>query len=248
MKFILKAFLRAFGFEIYKVKLPPEVSSSHRKTIYKVEDFTMTSRTRLVSLINSVEYVISRNIEGDFVECGVWRGGSIMAIAQTLVDLGIKDRKIWLYDTFDGMTQPTIHDVAAKTKKSAQDLLSKSKKIAGKNNIHAFATIDDVKANLLSIDYPIENFNFIIGPVEETLAAAAPNSIALLRLDTDWYESTLTELVHLFPKVSIDGVIIIDDFGDWEGSSKAVTEYFGNIEKSYLMNIIDSAGRLIIKN
>jgi len=247
MKKLIKIALNQLGFQINKIQAPPELNPAQLKIIKDTLPFTMTSEARLIALVKSVDYIINRGLEGDFVECGVWRGGSIMAIAQSLSNLGITDRKIWLFDTFDGMTQPTIYDYSLKNGNSAQKLLGASKKSL-KNNIHAYAPISEVKKNLMKIDYPFDNFIFVEGPVEKTLLDTCPGKIVLLRLDTDWYESTSTELDYLFPKLVTNGVLIVDDFGDWNGSMKAVTEYFTRCDQFYLMNIIDSTGRLIIKN
>ena len=76
--------------------------------------------------------------------------------------------------------------------------------------------------------YPPERIHFVRGPVEETLPAGAPDEIALLRLDTDWYESTRHELEHLYPRLAAGGVLLVDDYGHWEGARKAVDEYFAD--------------------
>ena len=243
---MIKIAVNQLGFEIKKIQAPPELNPAQLKIIKDTLPFTMTSEARLIALVKSVDYIINRGLEGDFVECGVWRGGSIMAIAQSLSNLGITDRKIWLFDTFDGMTQPTIHDYSLKNGNSAQKLLGSSKK--SQKNIHSYAPISEVKKNLMKIDFPFDNFIFVEGPVEKTLLDTCPGKIVLLRLDTDWYESTSTELDYLFPKLVTNGVLIVDDFGDWYGSMKAVTEYFTRCDQFYLMTIIDSTGRLIIKN
>jgi predicted O-methyltransferase YrrM len=229
------------------VRIPAEISKSDRETIIKIKPFTMTTNERIYMLMKSVEYIIKRNIPGDFVECGVWRGGSVMAIAQTLKNLGVTDRKIWLYDTFDGMTEPSDLDFDW-TGVFAKDVLVKQVKVDEKLNTHAFASINAVKKNLRTIDYDFNNFIFVVGDVQQTIIKNAPKSISLLRLDTDWYDSTLVELQQLFPLLNRDGILILDDFGQWAGSRKAATEYFDSLDTKYLMNIVDKGARLIIKN
>jgi hypothetical protein len=90
--------------------------------------------------------------------------------------------------------------------------------------------------------------HFVQGPVEETLPGTTPDSVALLRLDTDWYESTLHELTHLYPRMSAGGVLIIDDFGHWDGARRAVTEYFSTSAKPILLTRTDYTGRMGIKH
>ena len=87
----------------------------------------------------------------------------------------------------------------------------------------------------------------MVGKVEQTIPAAAPPSIALLRLDTDWYESTRHELEYLFPRLAIGGVLIIDDYGWWAGARRAVDEYFGAHSAPILLNIIDDTGRVGVR-
>jgi hypothetical protein len=243
----IKKFLYRQNINIERVRIPAEISKSDRETIIKIKPFTMTTNERIYMLMKSVEYIIKRNIPGDFVECGVWRGGSVMAIAQTLKNLGVTDRKIWLYDTFDGMTEPSDLDFDW-TGVFAKDVLVKQVKVDEKLNTHAFASINAVKKNLRTIDYDFNNFIFVVGDVQQTIIKNAPKSISLLRLDTDWYDSTLVELQQLFPLLNRDGILILDDFGQWAGSRKAATEYFDSLDTKYLMNIVDNGARLIIKN
>lgn len=244
---IIRNFFLKRNIKIDRVRIPAEISKDHLETISRIKPFTMTTDERIYMLIKSVEYIIARNIPGDFVECGVWRGGSVMAIAQTLKNLGVTNRKIWLYDTFDGMTEPSESDLDW-SGKIAKDVLLKQKKVDEKLNTHAFASINAVKKNLRTIDYNFDNYIFVEGDVKETLMRNFPKSISLLRLDTDWYDSTLVELQQLFPLLEKDGIIILDDFGQWAGSRKAATEYFDSLDVKYLMNIVDKGARLIIKN
>ena len=101
---------------------------------------------------------------------------------------------------------------------------------------------------LYETGYPEEKIHFVQGRVEETIPASAPDSISLLRLDTDWYESTKHELVHLFPRLSPSGVIIIDDYGHWKGCRKAVDEYFDTGDHpQLLLNRVDYSCRIAVK-
>jgi O-methyltransferase len=211
----------------------------------RVERFTATSLARVCSLIRAVRYIVRHRIDGDFVECGVWRGGSMMAIALTLIDEGVYDRDLYLFDTFDGMSAPTDKDRAAGGI-SAAEMLAATPKESGE--LWCLAGLDEVKANLASTGYPDDRIHYVRGRVEETLPCPNPSQISLLRLDTDWYESTLHELNHLYPRLRAGGVLVIDDYGDWEGAREAVDEYVrSHPEYPILLNVIDETGRLVIK-
>jgi len=210
----------------------------------KCKKYTMTSKERMYALYKAVEYIINAKIHGDFVECGVWRGGSAMLIAYTLLELNTTNRKIYLYDTFKGMTEPREDDYSVSNKDIRA--INKWKKEQKKDyNKWCYASLSEVKNNMALTRYPDNNIILVKGKVEETLPKTIPHKIAILRLDTDWYESTKHELIHLFPLVSKNGVLIIDDYGVWAGSKKAVDEYFSN--KPILLNRIDDSGRIGIK-
>lgn len=206
----------------------------------KVREFTLVGIERCYALYKSVQYLISNNIEGDFVECGVWKGGSCMLIAYTLLQKNVKDRNIWLYDTFAGMTKPGEMDG------DIEKAEWKRQKIADDKNSWCLGELDDVKINMFKTGYPVEKISFVKGKVEETIPQFIPENIALLRLDTDWYESTKHELEYLYPVLSYKGVLLIDDYGAWQGAKKATDEYFGKQEQ-VLLNRIDYTGRLVIK-
>ena len=189
----------------------------------QVKEHTSSGPERLTGLMNAVRYLVENKIPGDFVECGVWRGGSMMAAMSTLINLGDTSRRFHLFDTFEGMSAPTEKDVMFDGQK-ASDLLNATKKAEGPGNYWCVAGIEDVRASVASTGYPMDRINLVKGKVEDTIPAQAPEQIALLRLDTDWYESTAHELLHLYPRLSPNGVIIIDDYGHWQGARRAVDE------------------------
>jgi hypothetical protein len=213
--------------------------------VYNIcKDYTMTSKERMYALYNLVRYVINQNIDGDFVECGIWKGGSCMLIAHTLLKMGVTNRHIYLYDTFKGMTIPTKYDkLVSNDKVYAKDKWHKNIKDDG--NEWCYVSLDEVQKNMKSTEYPVENIHYIKGDVQQTIPKHSSTSISLLRLDTDWYESTKHELEQLYPLISIHGVLIVDDYGHWAGSKKAVDEYFN--EKNVLFNRIDYCGISHIK-
>jgi len=226
--------------------LASEASEDDVQIYMRVKPYTMTGPDRVWALINSVNYIANAGIDGDFVECGVWRGGSAMAMCYKLNSLQSHDRQIWLYDTFAGMTKPSEEDIEIKTGNRATELYDNT--IVG-DEVDGWccASKRDVITNMMSTGYPMDKINIIEGDVLRTLDMKYPDKIALLRLDTDWYESTCKELEVLFPKLVRGGVCIIDDYGHWKGSKKAVDEYLENNHINVLLNKIDYSGRLFIK-
>lgn len=179
-----------------------------------------------VTLLRAVDYVLRAGIEGDFVECGVFKGASPILMAHCLLRHGITDRNIYLYDTFEGMPKPTEWDVDY-SGASSMDVWLKTKWEHVDGSSDVYCSIDDVRSNLQrAAPYPADRFILTKGKVEETIPAVMPEKIALLRLDTDYYESTKHELEHLFPRLQRGGVLVIDDYGHFKGARKAVDEYF----------------------
>ena len=206
----------------------------------KVRNYSMVEIERSFALYQSIRYIIANNIKGDLVECGVWKGGSAMLVAYTLMKAGITDRKIFLYDTFEGMVKPGENDGEFE-KKEWEKL-----KVNGDRSNWCLSSIEEVQTNMYKTGYPKESIVFVKGKVEETIPGKLPAQIALLRLDTDWYDSTKHELTHLYPLLEKGGVLIVDDYGAWEGARKATDEYFATYGPVYL-NRIDFTGRLVIK-
>lgn len=206
--------------------------------------YTLTSLERMYALYNSVSYICKNQIPGDFVECGVWKGGSVMLIALTLMRLGDTRRSIYMYDTYEGMAEPTDIDVnfANITAKEKWDAASRDG-----GSTWCYSPLDDVRRNVGSTGYPKERFIFVKGKVEETIPGTMPSSVSLLRLDTDFYESTYHELLHLYPLLSTGGVLIVDDYGYWKGSKEATDRYISEQNLMLFLNRVDYAGRIAIK-
>ena len=251
MKRIVRGALRRAGYDVTRIgetkaelEFPLDFDAGIQDLCRVVRPFTMTSPERVFALRQSVQYLVEHGIQGDIVECGVWKGGSMMAVARTLLEFGVTDRNLHLFDTFEGMSPPTREDVSFRGE-SASDLLSRSNKES--SWVWAYSALDEVKRNLQTTGYPTERTFFIKGKVEETIPEYAPPRIALLRLDTDWYESTHHELLHLYPRLSPGGVLIIDDYGHWEGARKAVDTYFAEHNLKLLLHRIDYTGRICVK-
>ena|ERR1700761_1638038 len=234
---LLKELMGRFGYE--ERRSTRDFDAATMKIIERVRPLTQTTPERIFAFKNAVEYAINNDIAGDIVECGVWKGGSMMAAALTLLNLGVK-RRLYLFDTFAGMTKPTAVDRDYEGT-SGFELL----KIGALDDENI--PLEEVRTNLRSTGYDENLITYIKGPVEETLPDKAPDTIAVLRLDTDWYESTRHELEHLFPRVSSGGVVIIDDYGHYEGARKAVDEFIAATKLPLLLNRIDFTGRICVK-
>jgi hypothetical protein len=233
------------GLEITRISSElSDLSPEMRNIIRRARPYTMTSLERLAALCGAVEYVVRNSIPGAFVECGVWKGGSSMAAAWTYLELGRKDVDLFLFDTFKGMSEPGEEDVLANTGQAASDLLARSGR---SDSVRAYSPFETVRRNMEYTGYPADRLHLIKGKVEDTIPGQVPQEISILRLDTDWYASTKHELIHLFPRLSRNGVLIIDDYGCWAGARRAVDEYFASQGFRPMLIRIDCEGRICIR-
>jgi O-methyltransferase len=222
---------------VQRLAYTPDLSAADISVWRAVERYTMTTPERVAALLDAVRYVCANGIPGALVECGVWRGGSMMAVALTLRELGEMDRDLVLFDTFAGMTAPDGRDMdmsghAAAAVAPAGSLASSEAEVA---------------ENLRSTGYPGHRVHLVKGRVEDTLPAQAPEKIALLRLDTDWYESTRHELQHLYPRLSSGGVLFLDDYGYWRGTRQATDEYLETLSPRPLLMRLECPARCGVK-
>jgi hypothetical protein len=221
-----------------------DFSNFEKEVVEKVKSHTMTNPERIVSLIRAVEYIEKNDIEGSVVECGVWKGGSMMAALLALKNKNNTNREAYLFDTYEGMSEPKDYDQSYRNESAIEAYKAKSEYW---NRIKCLSNIEEVHFNVASTEYPAQNIHFVKGKVEDTIPDVLPNKIAILRLDTDWYESTLHELQHLYPKLVEGGVLIIDDYGHWQGCRKAVDEYFEAHNIKMYLSRIDYTCRIGIK-
>ena len=234
----------ALGYKIERLSPPSspphylQVDSRYADIIKAVEPFTMTPYEKIATMVDATRYVARANIPGAIVECGVWRGGSMMAAALALREANVS-RDLYLFDTFAGMSAPTNEDIDYRDVPATGRYVETA---AGDHNEWCYASLEEVRNNMASTGYPEERLHFVRGSVLETLPCDEPRQIAILRLDTDWYESTLHELKHLYPRLSHRGVLIIDDYGYWRGCRKAVDEFFA--EGGPFLCRLDSTGVL----
>jgi hypothetical protein len=224
--------------------LPGDYDAESKEIIRAVREWTMTGNDKLFALIQAVRYVVRHEIPGDIVECGVWRGGSMQAAARTLIASGDTTRDLYLFDTYEGMPPPSDKDVRHDGR-PADELLAAAES-REQSMVWAMASLDDVRDGMSKVPYPAERVHFVEGKVEDTIPEGAPDRISILRLDTDWYESTAHELEHLYSRLSPGGVLILDDYGYWEGARQAVDEFLEQTGERLLLTRMAS-GRIAVK-
>jgi O-methyltransferase len=222
---------------------PARFDPEAREIIRSVRPRTMTAPQKLFALILATRYIVDHGIPGSIVECGVWRGGSMQAVARTLLARGVTDRDLHLFDTFEGMPPPTDRDRRPDGKPASELLASRPRS----RKVWAVATMEDVQAGMADTGYPAAHVHLHRGLVEDTIPAQAPDRIAILRLDTDWYESTRHELEHLYARVPSGGVVIFDDYDFWQGARQAIDEFLDRGGARVLLVPIAS-GRIAVKS
>jgi len=241
LKKFINSNLRKFGLVISKIKPTiVEISKEEELMIQISKKYSMTTEIRMWALLNSLKKIYNEKIDGDIVECGIWKGGNIILI-KNFLDKNKQNKKIYCYDTFEGMKDTLSVDNELSTGKSADEIITNNEAYLCKSSLEE--TKKNIEENVESFD----GINFIKGKVEDTLIKEKnlPEKISICRLDTDYYESTKIELEILYPRLEKGGVLIVDDYGHWAGSKKAVDEYFKDI---YVMkHYVDYACRLIVK-
>lgn len=242
---LVQLLIGRFGYRIIPLGLQSDMDREFAAIYKKCRIYTMTSCERMYALYKAVQYIVDARIPGDLVECGIWRGGSTMVMAYVLLAKAETKRTIYLYDTFAGMPEPGPRDISSSDSEIAMKTWKKN--ITNTHNEWCFASLSEVRRNMLSTGYPASRIRLVKGRVEDTIPGIAPSQVALLRLDTDWYESTYHELTHLFPRLSHGGILIIDDYGHWKGAKEAVDAYFMEQNTSIFLNRVDSTCRLGIK-
>jgi O-methyltransferase len=253
---LIRYVVRSFGYECIPKKRADELyfagaipyTTDEETRIMNVSlPYTQTGKERLFSLLRATRYISQNRICGAFVECGVWKGGSMMA-ASMMLDAMQELRDIYLFDTFSGMPRGVSLDVDLEGN-TEEWYREKSDQYVhfGKGNAWNNVSLEDVKRNVAHCSRGSQRFHFVEGKVEDTVPSRAPESIALLRLDTDFYESTRHELIHLYPRLVEGGVLIIDDYGHFLGARKAVDEYFSEKGLHPFLHRIDYSGVISIK-
>lgn len=192
--------------------------------------YTMVGRQRLDNVQLCVETLLREEVEGDFIETGVWRGGSVILMKAVLAQHGDQDRQVWCADSFEGLPPPNETDRAIEPNSdfSGMDYLAVSQ--------------EQVEANFARFGLLDDRVRFLKGWFSDTLPTAPVEKLALLRMDGDLYESTMDALTHLYPKMVSGGFVVVDDYGTWAGCRKAVDEYRAQHGITAEMQQIDNAG------
>jgi O-methyltransferase len=256
MKQFAKAFFRSVGLDVRKVQATPDFVMPVEFSKRDIEVFqhvwenklTMGLPQGLTAAIIACKHAVAAETPGDFVECGVWRGGLSLAAKMIFEEYG-SDKKAWLFDTFTGMPEPSEFD-----RPKFEEFDTRQVFQAGQRNGFnqwCYASLEDVRSSFERAGVDMAGVRFIKGDVRSTLLDTSnlPETISVLRLDTDWYESTKVQLEALYPRLSTRGALLIDDFGYWEGVRKAVEEYFSTLPRTSrpLLYYTDLSGRMGVK-
>lgn len=246
---MINKLLKFFGLKVTRLANSnwgdiPELTENDRLSIEYVvkHELSMTSVNSLATTLMACKYVQANMVPGDFVECGVWRGGNSIIAADFFMRMN-SERRVLMFDTFEGMTKPTEHDIDLVGNESSSDIYDRLQN--GSGSEWCKSEINQVQSNFTKRGINLNYCRFYKGDVKNTIPNADVGSISVLRLDTDWYESTKMELEELWPKLSVGGVLIIDDYGKWGGSKKAVDEFFVKYRPFFI--IVDGAGRVGVK-
>jgi hypothetical protein len=209
-----------------------QIAPSEFGCLYKqVSPFSMMSHARLKGIFRGVRDVVRRKVKGDLVECGTARGGCSALMGLTCRQIQTS-RKIWVYDTFEGLPAPTQEDPDFDLAKSFEgDCRGDYDEV--RELFERFQILDDVQ--------------MVKGLFQDTLPSSEIQQIALLHLDGDWYDSTWVCLEQLYDKVTPGGVIQIDDYGHWAGARKALHKFFDQRKIQVDLQYLDYTGRQFIK-
>ena len=237
MRYAAQRLANSLGYRITRL-YDRSLAAEDREVIRAARAHTATEVDAILALRDAVRYVVRAGIPGTLVECGVWKGGSLFVIARTLVELGVTDRDIVGFDTFAGMPAATEEDVRHDGKHGSD---------AAAMNLRTAPSVEEVRTLVLQAGYPASRLQLVPGRVEDTIPEAAPEAIALLRLDTDWYASTRHELVHLYPRLSANGILIVDDYGHWKGARQATDEYLAQLDRPLFLSRVDYTVRIAVK-
>lgn len=249
MKRLVRNALHGIGYEVKRIEVDPPlirygvVEPEFERVHALCRPYTMTTNLEMYNLWAATNWIVDHRISGDFVECGAWRGGSAMVIAAALLAIGDRERRIFIYDTYEGMPDPSENDVAFDG--DSPDVRKKIE--TGESGNWLEVSREEVHRNVTSTGFPDERLSLVKGKVESTIPDTVPDHIGLLRLDTDFYESTAHEMKHLYPRLSRGGILIVDDYDAWQGARRAVDEYFdsGDAPRPFL-NRMD-VGRIAVK-
>jgi hypothetical protein len=209
---VKKRFLKGMnkrGYKIFKVQ-PFDATARATGMDWPSIGYSMVGLKRLRNLQSCVETVLRENVPGDFIETGVWRGGACILVRAVLKAHDVRDRNVWLADSFEGLPAPSLEA------DDGYDL---------PDNSYLAVSVEEVKAAFERFGLMDEQVKFLKGWFKDTLPTAAIDSLAILRMDGDLYESTRDALKSLYDKVSPNGFVVVDDYGTWPPCKRAVDEF-----------------------
>jgi len=194
-----------------------------KQIAYEATPYTASWFEPIIHLIDATESIIVNNIPGDFVECGVWMGGSCMIMAEVMKHYN-QPRTIWMYDTYDGIPVPDAIDNNVDYG-SLRDLFFEENRLDedGKSS-WCYTSLYDVQLNMNSIEYP-GKIEYVEGLVEDTIPQTIPEQIAMLRVDVDLVKPTKWIFKHMYPRLVSSGCLIVDDYGHFPNLAASVDEY-----------------------
>ena len=204
-----------------------EKAGSFASVLKKISPFTMIPTESLIDLAHQVNAVLINDIPGSFVECGVWRGGASFLMADILRQAGVKDRKVWLFDSFEGLPAPQGIDGSAALEWARQT-------DSPRYFDNCYASLEEVQG--IGTELGLAPYTELVkGWFEETLPASRERigPIAILHIDCDWYSSVLCCLESLYDQVVDGGFVILDDYYEWDGCAVAVHEFLGKRRLSH---------------
>ncbi len=248
LKTAIQATARRMGVHIIRENhipqgfVPADFSEEEAALFLRVRPFTLTPPERVVSLWRAAVHVLEDGgVPGDFVETGVWKGGSARVMAEALARSG-PGRNLWLYDVWDRQAWP------APVERDGQAARAFWDEYQAQQSIDAPA-LETAQRNVREAGLPDDRVRFVVGRVEETIPSRIPDAIAILRIDTDFYESVKHALTHLYPRLSRGGVLILDDYAcpQFTGARRAVDEYFAEHGPKPLLARIDVDSRIAVK-
>jgi SAM-dependent methyltransferase len=252
IKKFTQSLLGSFGLKIIKLendlfnKTPVEASNDEKELIKLIRKYSMNSSLRSWVLIVALKEIFEKNIEGDFVETGVWKGGNLILFKKYIQKYNLKDRKIFGYDTFEGMAEPTMYDKDFKNISALEYV--RNKKIENYSSYHSKINLDQVKENFIKETGDIDNLLLFKGRTNDTLQKnnKVPDKIAILKLGTCFYESPKFELEIMYEKLQKGGYLIVDDYGWWKGAKLAFDDFFKN--NKHNLHFVDHTSRFFIKD
>jgi O-methyltransferase len=243
VKNTLKRIINRTGHRLARTRtdgLPLDFSDDDACLVETVSPYTMTSPEAIRHLRDCVHYVSARGIPGAFVECGVWKGGSSMVAAITFKELG-DHRDVYLIDAFDLPIPPPMD---LDTEHGGNRVFGGATET---KPYWAAVTAKAVAGHMKLTAYPENHVHIVKGLIADVVPYRTPDSISVLRLDTDTYESTIHNLRHLYPRLSDGGILILDDYGSHAGIRQAVSEYFNDPTTAPLIQRVDASAGCIQK-